>query len=286
MRGRTAALAWESVRCRPLPHLQGLVTGLTGYREQSATPISRHELPHPGVMVILELGPPLEVADAGQPHGARHPGGFVAGLYEQTAACRHRGTQSGIELGLTLQGARRLLGVPLSELTNRAVSLVDLLPRAWRDLPDRLRELAWPDRLRAVDAALLARLGEPTPREQMVAWAVRRIAASAGRVDVGTLVRELGYSHTQVARMFADQVGVPPRRLARLVRFDALRRRLQSTPTPDWATLARELGFSDQSHLAREVRRFSGQTPTSLSHALRAPGFDGDSVQDGAPGAA
>ena len=270
---------------RPAPDaLRGLVGGLNGYDERTSGPLTRRELPHPGVVFILEIGEPIEVGDAGAEAGERHAGSFVAGIYEGVAVCRHGGAQSGIEVNLTPRGARRLLGLPLHALTNRSVSVRDLLPAHHRDLPARLAATdVWSARLRMVEAVLLERLREPVAQERMVDWAVGRIVASGGRVDVGGLVRALGYSHTHVGRLFRDHVGLPPKRLARLVRFDALRRRLAAEREVDWASWAIELGFSDQAHLAREVRRFTGRTPT----ALRAASWrQVDSVQDPGSGAA
>jgi AraC-like DNA-binding protein len=44
----------------------------------------------------------------------------------------------------------------------------------------------------------------------------------------------------------------------------------------DWARAAADLGYSDQSHLAREVRELSGLTPTALRAEV-------NSVQDRDP---
>ncbi len=59
-----------------------------------------------------------------------------------------------------------------------------------------------------------------------VAWACQRIEASAGAVDIGRLAGELGYGSKHLIALFRDRVGVPPKLLARLVRFDHLVRRL------------------------------------------------------------
>ena len=55
-----------------------------------------------------------------------------------------------------------------------------------------------------------------------------------------------------------------PKLLARLVRFDRLMERLRRGPPTTWAALALELGYSDQSHLVRDVKQFSGATPTRV----------------------
>ncbi|MEU6795899.1 helix-turn-helix domain-containing protein [Nonomuraea wenchangensis] len=54
---------------------------------------------------------------------------------------------------------------------------------------------------------------------------------------------------------FRAQLGLPPKRAAKLVRFDRAAHRL----------VAGEGGYADQSHLHREVMAFTGATPSALA---------------------
>ncbi|WAS97053.1 AraC family transcriptional regulator [Nannocystis punicea] len=253
---------WE-VATRELPAgLRAHVRGLLGYSEASALPCLRREFPLPQVVVIIEFGPPIRVHDdAGV--ASRYAGGFVAGVHDCWTETGHDGSQRGIQLNLTPIGARLVFGVALSELAGRVVHLDDLLPRAHRGLAARLAELAdWDDRFDMVESFIATRVAEARVEVATVAWACRRIEACAGAVDIGGLAGELGYSGKHLIALFRDRVGVPPKLLARLVRFDHLVRRLKSGPSATWAELAAEFGFADQAHLTREIRGFTGITPT------------------------
>jgi len=83
-----------------------------------------------------------------------------------------------------------------------------------------------------------------------------------------SLARELGYSRKHVVDLFRDQVGVPPKLLARIVRFDRLVRHVKRGGGGTWADLALELGYYDQAHLARDVKQFAGTTPTGVRPLL------------------
>jgi methylphosphotriester-DNA--protein-cysteine methyltransferase len=63
---------------------------------------------------------------------------------------------------------------------------------------------------------------------------------------------------------FRDVVGLPPKRVARVLRFERLTALLDAPAPLDWARAAVELGYFDQSHLVREVRDLSGLSPTAL----------------------
>jgi AraC-like DNA-binding protein len=78
------------------------------------------------------------------------------------------------------------------------------------------------------------------------------------------LPAELGWSRKQLAARFRDEVGLTPKTAARVLRFQALLAGLRSGGTREWVDLALECGYFDQSHLVRDVRRFTGLTPTEL----------------------
>ncbi len=72
--------------------------------------------------------------------------------------------------------------------------------------------------------------------------------------------------------------GMTPKRAAQLIRFDHAAHRLAGGHSP--ATVAAEGGYTDQSHLYREVMAFAGLTPTAIAHA---PWLEVDPVAWSAP---
>jgi AraC-like DNA-binding protein len=85
---------------------------------------------------------------------------------------------------------------------------------------------------------------------------------SGGAVPIRRIAGEVGWSH-KIAR-FKQQVGLPPKTAARLVRFERAQRRLDRRGQTSWADIAAESGYADQAHLVREFRDFTGTTPTGF----------------------
>jgi AraC-like DNA-binding protein len=272
-RGGVGEVGWL-VANRPVsPELAPFVSALQGYVERSAGTLRRRELPAPQCVVIIEIGPPIRVFESGQAlRFQQFDGGFVAGVDDQSTITEYCGVQSGVQLNLTPIGGRVLFGMPMHELARRVVPLREVWPDC-RNLAAELRDLDdWDARFDRIEAALRSRLSTVSDRTRMVAWAFARIVDSGGRLSATSLVRELGYSHKHVIDMFRDQIGLSPKALARLVRFHELTRALRSRNVlAGWAELATELGFTDQAHLGREVRRHAGLTPTQLRCLVRAP---------------
>jgi AraC-like DNA-binding protein len=164
-----------------------------------------------------------------------------------------------MQVNLDPLAARALVGAPLHELADRTVPLEEIL-----DSPFLVERLAgastWDARFALLDAALAPRLADARPSPE-VAWAWRRLRATHGRVASGELAAELGWSRKRIVARFRDEIGLPPKSAARLLRFERSR---ALAGTMSWGELAFECGFSDQSHLIAEFRRVTGRTPETF----------------------
>jgi len=104
------------------------------------------------------------------------------------------------------------------------------------------------------------------PRDLLMA--VERILARGGRINVSRLAASLGVTRQHLARRFAAHVGVTPKTFCRVVRLWKV---LRSTDggRVNWASLAADLGYSDQSHLVAEFRSLAGLTPSRWAASRR-----------------
>ena len=118
-----------------------------------------------------------------------------------------------------------------------------------------------------LDAYLLRQARDGPDPSPEVAWAWRRLLASGGKVAIGRLAGEVGWSHKHLITRFRQQVGLPPRTAARLIRFGAVWRRLATHPAARWDAIAADSGYTDQAHLIRDFHQFTGASPTAfLAH--------------------
>ncbi len=111
-----------------------------------------------------------------------------------------------------------------------------------------------------LDQLLLDRAEQgPQPAREVVR-VYRRLTGSHGSVPIGALADEVGWSRRHLVAKFRQQVGLPPKTFARIVRFQHLLSRL--TAEANWTRLAAECGYYDQAHMNRDFREFAGTTPT------------------------
>jgi AraC-like DNA-binding protein len=70
-------------------------------------------------------------------------------------------------------------------------------------------------------------------------------------------------------RKFKQSSGYSVKDVSRLMRFEQVRNRLWLYPDSHLAGLAQELGYTDQSHLSREFKRYSGMTPSAFARKAK-----------------
>jgi transcriptional regulator GlxA family with amidase domain len=165
---------------------------------------------------------------------------------------------------LTPLGAYRL-GLPTGAINGQVMDLIDVLGTGIRRLADQLRYT--PDQQQQfalLDAYLLRRAQDGPQPAPEVAWAWRRLTATGGKLPVGRLAKEVGWSHRHLISRFRQQVGLPPKTAARLVRFDMVWRRLATHPLARWDQIADECGYADQAHLIRDFHQFTGVSPAAF----------------------
>ncbi len=263
---------------RPRPGLAPYVTALYGASTSGAPPQRQLELPVPGTAVILALEHRWRIATDERAPLRSHTS-FAGGLTLTPALSEHDGAYEVVEAMLTPSGTAAVLGVPGGWLAGDVVALDALLGAEAGLLAERLAGLpGWTARLRAFEAWLARRVQQHRPPPSPdVAWALRRLEATGGRVPVGALQAELRCSRRHLSARFAEEVGTTPKAYAQLVRFGQAARRLRAGQAP--AAVAVACGYADQAHLTRHVRRFGSTTPAALRGSALAPVT---SVQDAA----
>ncbi|MFE4634531.1 helix-turn-helix domain-containing protein [Streptomyces sp. NPDC056773] len=227
--------------------------------------------PSRALTAVISLSDPLEVA-AGVDDGApvSRFNSVAGGLMRRSVAIHHDGRQQGVQVALTPLGARAIYGMPAAELAHRLVPLDELLGALGVELVDRLRAAtACAARFAVLDEVLLRAVGRGAGGDRVhrvrpeVAEAWRRLVAARGCVQVGEVAAELGWSRRYLTERFRGEVGLSPKTLARVLRFEHAHDLAAARNPLPWADVATISGYADQAHLVRDWREFTGRSPTA-----------------------
>ncbi len=264
-----ATFPFEVMRRAAHPAIAGaLVRGYEGWVDRRRSGFDRH-LPIPYIPVIIGFGAPMRIRADGAPDGSGDPHTtFVAGMYESPTVGEAMGQGMGVQIDFTPIAAHQFFGVPMHQLANRVVELDDVFGADARALVEQL-QLAptWTRRFELIDAFILLRMASSRAASPGVSWAWRRLSETHGGVSIGALAAELEWSRKHLIEKFREQVGLPPKAIARIMRFNLALRLVQRDAAPRWTEVAYAAGYYDQAHMIRDFREFAGATPTEFARA-------------------
>jgi AraC-like DNA-binding protein len=165
--------------------------------------------------------------------------------------------------------ATAFLRIPAAALTDDNAPL-EAVWRDGNDVADYVGSaLGTDEAISRLAETLTSRLSRITIVPADLLTAVERIVARGGRIDVWRLAASLGVTRQHLARRFAAHVGVTPKTFCRVVRLWQVLRSTNGRRV-NWAGLAADLGYSDQSHLVTEFRSLTGLTPSHWAASHRA----------------
>ncbi|MBZ9721793.1 AraC family transcriptional regulator [Mesorhizobium sp. AD1-1] len=262
---RSVAGRFEMRRRLPDPRLQGIVSDICGYREMAPGHMRNVEYASLTVPLVISFAEPFAIGLGKAPGDNDRFASFAAGLFAGPVVIESFGGACCVQVNFTPLGARRFFRLPMSELTDSMVVLDDVLGAQGLALRERLGNAPdWTTRFDMAEAFVTARLENAAETPLEIAWAYDRIITSGGRTRIASIAERLGWSRKHLAGGFSNAIGMGPKTLSRIVRFNRALG-LSRQQAVDWADIAADCGYADQAHLVREFRDLAGETPTGIS---------------------
>lgn len=221
-------------------------------------------LPTGTVELIINFGAPFHQYDASS--GAfiqRHVSGWLAGI--QTGAIVNEITGNSHMIGARFMpsGTAPFFNCAGHELHNQIVALDLLWGAQVHQMYDQLASCQdIMARFELLEAMLVERLHHIPDDLPMLHYAIRSIASAQGQTSIRALCDEIGISQKHLAARFKRTVGVTPKVLARIYRFQTVLHEINSGSLRNWADVAQHANFHDQAHFNREFTALTGMTPS------------------------
>lgn len=236
---------------RPLPALARHVTcvWLHEVSPDSAT-FAHRTAPHGSAELVCALGsaPRIRGPQSGPVQEVRAPGTRVVGVRFHPGA------------------APCVLDMPSSELVDLDLGADELWGSWALALGEALAGAGSAQEAAAMlERSVAGRLADGPDLDSLVCEAVQRMVSGQAS-DLASLASSLFISERQLRRRFGTAVGLAPKALHRIVRFQrfiALAWTVER-PSTQLARLAAEAGYADQAHLTREAGRLGGRSPRAF----------------------
>jgi AraC-like DNA-binding protein len=281
---------WDEIERASDPRLRQYVLGYFATSSSLVRPVRERHLPAAEVPMVLNFGAShtrMDAVSGGGPQ--RLDRAWVTGLQTHYQLSDAVGERCFMVVRFTPLGAHLFFRLSMDALTDRAVPL-DLVDPAIASLVNDHVMVArgWAERFDAIEHLIGHRVDQCAVVPHIEpAW--NALVTTHGQLPVRSLVTDAECSHRHLIKQFRTCIGLPPKRVAELLRFarsiEAVTQRgpanspskpyLDGTAPPGaealsarWAHIAAESGYFDQSHFIHEFRAFAGATPSEFVRGI------------------
>jgi AraC-like DNA-binding protein len=155
--------------------------------------------------------------------------------------------------------------IPMEEFTDRSVELelVNTLftPSFYEALPEK-QSMA--EIVARTNHCLIKQLPSLYPSDRQIIRAVDLIRLAKGQLSLAGVAFEVCLCQRHFERKFKLTIGVSPKMFAKIFRFKHAMQCLRNYPQKDLLTIAIECGYYDHTHLIKDFKLLSGETPTDF----------------------
>ena len=159
-------------------------------------------------------------------------------------------------------GFANLIDVPLKNLTDKEIPIEELLGEAGKKLvQDMIQAADSQERIGIIESFLRNKLNEPSTMDNIVQSTVDALLATKGSASIGDILKEEPSKRRQLERKFAQQIGLSPKQLGKVIRLQSALNMLLNQEEESLTTIAYESEYYDQAHFIKDFKEFTGINP-------------------------
>lgn len=184
-----------------------------------------------------------------------------------TQPLKVRATGKGKSFGIwfTPHGFSKFSNIPVNEFTNNTIPLELVFPQSFIDtVGDYLTHHNIADLLNFLNGYFEKSVVSTSLRlkEQIAGYSSERLLNNQEETDLNSLAKTCNVSQRYLQKIFRESIGVPPKQLQRISRFQKALQQMTESPEMPLTSVTYDAGYYDQSHFVREFKAFTGFKPS------------------------
>lgn len=179
-------------------------------------------------------------------------------IIDSQTRCQH----SSIGIEFKPFSAYKFFDIPFSEFTNNVFTLDEVLGVPGAALQNQIADATTlEDRIKKVESFLVRQLRKNRQVDSITDFSIQEIIRTHGQVSMKELSRKTGYTSRYLEMKFSDKVGLSPKTLASIYKFQRFYRAWGKHQENRF--FANELYeyYFDYSHFVKAFKRFTGLPP-------------------------
>ncbi len=250
----------------PLPPLSHFVEWFFFYEGFAPPHTKEKRLPDGAVELLINLReePKLLFDNHDQGKATEFKRSWISGQQEGYIVIDVAGESSMMGIRFKPGGGWPFFPFPMSEIQNGVVELDLIWGREAHFLQEKLVAASSPAlKFHLLENFLLDWANGQLDANPYIDFAVQALQHPGEDFSIKWLTQKTGISHKHLIRTFDKCIGVKPKMLARILKFQKAIHLLEQRQTVKWTDLAYDCGYFDQAHFIKEFQQFSGINPTS-----------------------
>jgi AraC-like DNA-binding protein len=180
----------------------------------------------------------------------------------------HSGQSSGtIGVEFHPAGANRFFRLNYRDIRNRIHPLNEVIGAASKELEEQLSNTENIVQKVSLLQHYLIGCFLRTREDTVYQYCIGRIQMTNGTVSIRQLEKETGYSSCWLGMKFQEKLGISPKNLVSIVRFQQYYQAMASGKETDFLQHRFYDFYHDQSHFIKDFKRFTGLPPKQLEHS-------------------
>lgn len=170
------------------------------------------------------------------------------------------------------KGAYRFFQISLDDIKNQIHPLSDILGTVAKQLEVQISNAGSADEKIDLLQQFLLRQLMLSAEDPIFEYCVEKIVSSKGKITIKELEKKTGYTSRWLNIKFADKLGVSPKNLSTIIRFNQYYNALANNNEMDFMQNSFYDHYYDQSHFLREFKRFTGRSHSGFGNTSNAFG--------------
>lgn len=162
----------------------------------------------------------------------------------------------------------QLFGIPLFQFTDQYLDSQSVIGNEIKTVNEQMTNAdSYQQIIHIAEAYLWQKIKKSKIDANPVGKIGELLVENPTRFSLDWLADQACWSPRQLERQFIERMGVSPKFLARISRFDKAFELKQINPSMDWLSIALQTGYNDYQHLVKDFKQFAGVTPNIMMQA-------------------
>jgi AraC-like DNA-binding protein len=253
----------------PTEPLNGFIDCFIYFKDYTPSYSVERIVPDASLYLVIELDgqPRHELDNTTHERKHRRTGAWISGLHTDYITIDALPESEMFVVRFKTYGAYPFLHKPLAALNNKVWDADKVMGEGVLSFREELKSLHDPqEKMRVSERWLLSIFEESRAAPEWLQSACNKIAGdpSFEETSLQSLIEQSGFSKKHFIDQFKQYAGFTPKQYHRVVRFNDVLQSIQRGEEINWAQLALQSGYYDQSHFIREFLNFSGIGPSDF----------------------